>query len=104
MEESKIIDFIFSSKWYDYRKEIKNQELNIYGMEKGSLSDEVYTATYFLKSIVNETPLNLQRLTILKLELNSLYKEFTNKYVKYKLEPIKEPYQTRENMVQGWYE
>lgn len=105
MEEDKILDFILKSKWYDYRKAVKNQELNVYGMEmSGSLSDEIYIAVAYIKSIINKSTLNLQRFTILKLDLYKLQEEFLNKNVNYKLEPIKEPYQTREQMISGWYE
>ena len=97
MEEDKILDFILKSKWYDYRKTVKNQQLNIYGMEmEGSLLDEVGVARAFL----NGHP--LQQYTIFKLDLDKLLKEFLNQNVKYKLEPIKEPYQTREQMVSGY--
>ena len=105
MEEDKILDFILKSKWYDYRKAVKNQELNVYGREiSGSLSDEICIALAYIKSIINESTLNLQRFTILKLDLYKLQKEFLNKNVNYKLEPTEEPYQTREQMMSGWYE
>ena len=103
MEVNEILDFILKSKWYDYRKAVKNQELNVYGMEmSGSLSDEVHMATIYLNSMINSIPLNLQRFTVMKFDLDKLYREYLNKYVEYKLEPIKEPYQTREQMMSGW--
>ena len=105
IEEEKILDFILKSKWYDYRKAVKNQQLNTYGMEMGdSLSDEANIAMVYLNSVADGQPLNLQRNTVLKFELHKLNEEFLNQNVKYKLEPIKEPYQTREQMVSGWYE
>ena len=102
MEVNEILDFILKSKWYDYRKAVKNQEINVYGKEMGSLSDEVHMATIYLNSMINSIPLNLQRFTVMKFDLDKLYREYLNKYVEYKLEPVKEPYQTREQMFSGW--
>lgn len=102
--DTNIIEFILNSKWYDYRKAVKNKELNNYGKEMGqSLSDELNIAMIYLTSVVNEQPLPLQRYTVLKLDLEKLKDEFFNINVKYKLESIEEPYQDREQMFSGWY-
>lgn len=97
INDNKILDFIYQSKWYECRKEVHRQDLEKYGINRKSINDDVYTARWFLDGY------NVGQLTVLQLDLNNLRKEFLGINIVYKIDTIIDSYQTREQMVNGWY-